>query len=270
MIAPTRWLMSNSEKDAEGDSPKFDGDRLTTVEHWDSAYQAPIRLRLPSPLLASTGDSRREFRKWVKAGDKVLEIGFAPGKQLAWIAQALGASVSGIDFSAPGVRLSQQLFEHLGLTGDLRCEDVFATSFPLGSFDVVYSQGVIEHFHDPRAIVRRHFELLRPGGVAVITIPNYAGIYGRLQARLDPENLSIHNTSIMTRDTFAALVPSDIAESVTVRYTGRLTSALVSFERRLPASLTSALFWGVNAIAHLQPWDVKLVAPRLVCTGIRR
>lgn len=247
-----------------------DGERLTTVEHWDSAYQAPIRMRLPSPLLASTGDSQREFRKWVKAGQKVLEIGFAPGKQLAWVAQELRASVAGIDFSAPGVRLSAQLFAHLGLKGDLRCEDVFATSFPMNSFDVVYSQGVIEHFHDPRAIVRRHFELLRKGGVAVITIPNYGGIYGRLQARMDPDNLSIHNTNIMTREAFAALMPTDLAESVKVRYTGRVTSALVNFERRLPSPLASALFWGVNAIAHLQPFDVKFVAPRLVCTGVRR
>ncbi|MDQ6611160.1 MAG: class I SAM-dependent methyltransferase [Gemmatimonadota bacterium] len=261
--------MSKSKKDVDGKSSTPDGERLTTVEHWDSAYQAPIRMRLPSPLLASTGDSRREFRKWVKPGDKVLEIGFAPGKQLAWIAQALGASVSGIDFSAPGVRSSEQLFRHLGLKGDLRCEDVFATSFPLGTFDVVYSQGVIEHFQDPQAIVRQHFELLRPGGVAVITIPNYGGIYGRLQARLDPENLSIHNTRIMSPEAFAALMPADIAKSVNVRYTGRLTSALVSFERRFPAPLSSALFWGTNAIAHLQPFDMKLVAPRLVCTGIR-
>ncbi|MEP6763628.1 MAG: class I SAM-dependent methyltransferase [Gemmatimonadaceae bacterium] len=251
-------------------SQKTEAERLTTVEHWDAAYEAPIRMRLPSPLLASTGDSRREFRKWVKKGDKVLEIGFAPGKQLAWIAQALEASVSGIDFSQPGVTLGQELFAHLGLAADLRCEDVFATTFPLGTFDVVYSQGVIEHFQDPSAIVRRHFELLRPGGVAVITIPNYGGIYGRLQARWDPENLKLHNTDIMTRDAFLALMPNDIADSVRVRYTGRLTSALVSFDRRFPTPLSSAIFWGVNAIAHLQPFDIDLLAPRLVATGRRR
>lgn len=251
-------------------SPKTEAERLTTVEHWDAAYQTPIRMRLPSSLLASTVDAQRELRKWIKKGDKVLEIGFAPGKQLAWISAELKASVSGIDFSQPGVALSQALFAHLGLKADLRCEDVFATTFPLNTFDIVYSQGVIEHFADPRAIVRRHFELLRPGGVAVISIPNYGGIYGQLQARWDPENLELHNTDIMTRDAFRDLMPADIADSINVRYAGRLTSALVSFDRKFPTVLSNALFWGVNAIAHLQPFDIDLLAPQLVATGRRR
>jgi SAM-dependent methyltransferase len=243
---------------------------MTTVSFWDAAYRAPIRLRLPSPLLPITGDFRREIRRHVKAGDKVLEIGFAPGKQLAWIASALDAEVSGIDYSEPGVHLSEQLFSTLGLKGDLRCEDVFATSFPMGTFDVVYSLGVIEHFRDPRAIVRRHFELLRPGGIACIAIPNYGGVYGRLQERIDPDNLHLHNTNIMSPALLEALMPSDLAESVQARAIGRVTTGLVSLDRVVPAPVAKAMFWGVNAVAHLQPFQVSALAPWIVCVGRRR
>ncbi|MBC8089230.1 MAG: class I SAM-dependent methyltransferase [Phycisphaerae bacterium] len=252
------------------DQSTVDPTAMTSVSHWDAAYGAPIRMRLPSALLVSTVDFRREIREHVKPGDKVLEIGFAPGKQLAWIASALKAQVSGIDYSEPGVKLSQQLFSALKLPGDLRCEDVFATTFPMGTFDVVYSLGVIEHFEDPRAIVRRHFELLRPGGTAYITIPNYGGVYGRLQGRLNPENLHLHNTNIMSPERLAALMPTDIAESVEARPAGRVTSGLVSFERAIPSVMAKAMFWGVNAVAHLQPFVVTALAPRLVCVGRRR
>lgn len=249
---------------------KVDPTAMTTVGHWDAAYRVPIRMRLPSALLVSTVDFRREIRAHIKPGDRVLEIGFAPGKQLAWIASALKAKVSGIDYSRPGVELSQQLFSSLGLESDLRCEDVFETTFPMGSFDVVYSLGVIEHFEDPRAIVRRHFELLKPGGIAYITIPNYGGVYGRLQSRADPENLGLHNTSIMSPERMAALMPTDLAESIVAKPAGRVTSGLVSFERMIPPILAKAMFWGVNAVAHLQPFVVTSLAPRLVCIGRRR
>lgn len=243
--------------------------RLTSVEHWDAAYKGSIRMRLPSPILASTIDSHREMRRWVKPGDKVLEIGFAPGKQLAWVASALGAQVSGIDFSEPGVALSRRLFSALNISGDLRCEDVFNSSFTPGTFDVVYSEGVIEHWEDPRPLVRRHFELLKPGGVAVISVPNYGGIYGRLQGRIDPENLAIHNTRIMNLQSLGALMPTDIATDVRARATGRITAGLISFDRVVPSPIAKALFWGTNMLGHLQPFQVNGLAPRLVVTGRR-
>lgn len=242
---------------------------LTSIEHWDSAHRQPIRYRLPSPLLRSTLDLRRIFRRWIRPGHQVLEIGFAPGKQLAWIAAKLGADVAGIDYSEPGVSQGEELFRQLGLKGDLRCEDIFDSSYDAASFDVVYSVGVIEHFDDPRPIVRRHFELLKPGGRAVIIIPNYGGIYGRIQRHLDPENVAIHNTNIMERHRFADLMPDDIARSVHVSHAGRMSLGLVSIDRILPRPLAMATFWGVNAVALAQPFDVDSLAPWLLCEAVR-
>jgi SAM-dependent methyltransferase len=134
----------------------------------------------------------------------------------------------------------------------------------------VYSEGVIEHWDDPRPIVRQHMELLRPGGVAVITVPNYGGIYGRLQGRIDPENLALHNTRIMSIKSLGELMPSDICEDIRVRQTGRVNTGLINFNRVVPSPVAQALFWSVNLIGHLQPFDVKVLAPRLVVTGRRR
>lgn len=245
------------------------GDK-TDRSHWESTHQGDVRLGLPSPLNIATANTRRLLRRYVRAGHRVLEIGFAPGKQLAWVAAGLGAQVSGIDFSPPGIATARRLFSHLQLNGDLRCEDAFQTTFPKESFDVVYSLGVIEHFDDPAPLVRCHVDLLAPGGVAVIAIPNYGGLYGRLQRYFDPENLTIHNLSIMSPDSLRDVAPPDDAFTVRTFVEGRVSPWAVSWAHRWPRPLALAWQFGWNAAGLLQPFTVPALAPWLVLTIERR
>ena len=194
--------------------PEGTSDELTTRSHWDAAWAVPPRWRLPSPLSVSTRNMQRILRREVRRGMRVLELGCAPGKILAWTAADLGASVAGLDYSERGIAWSRTLFERLAIPADLRCEDVFQTTFTPGGFDLVYSFGLIEHFEDPRAIVRAHLALVRPGGKTVIAIPDYGGIYGRLQRRLDPANLAIHNLDIMSVDALCQLAPPELSGDV--------------------------------------------------------
>jgi 2-polyprenyl-3-methyl-5-hydroxy-6-metoxy-1,4-benzoquinol methylase len=193
----------------------------------------------------------------------VLEIGFAPGKTLAFVAKVLRAKVSGLDYSEGGVQFSRRLFGVLGIEGDLRCENVFTTTFPLGTFDFVYSVGVIEHFDDPTEIVRRHVELLRPGGTALILIPNYGGFYGQVQRYFDPENLKIHNLEIMTCDALVKLSPSNMVENATSFRTGKVSPWLISFDRRWPRPVATLARIILNSVGLLQPVDITMLCPML-------
>ena len=51
-------------------------------------------------------------------GDRVLEIGCAPGKLLSWIAAELKAHVAGLDYSPRGLATAKRLFNALQLTAD--------------------------------------------------------------------------------------------------------------------------------------------------------
>ena len=239
-------------------------DELTTRVHWENTWAVPPRWRLPSSLAISTRNIQRVLGPHIAAGARVLEVGCAPGKMLAWLASTRGAYVSGLDYSERGIAWSRQLFDSLGLRADLRCEDVFATSFPEGSFDVVYSVGVIEHFEDPRRIVRVHAALLRPGGTAIITVPNYQGIYGRIQRWFDAESLEWHNLEIMSRDALARLAPRDLVEGVRTYRAGSLNPWQITFERRWPRPLARAVCYAGNAIGLLQPFIIGPLAPILV------
>jgi SAM-dependent methyltransferase len=195
---------------------------------------------------------------------QVLELGCAPGKILAWTAVKLGARVSGLDYSEQGITWSRRLFDTLGAHADLRREDVLKTSFPRGSFDLVYSWGLIEHFDDPRPLVRAHLELARSGGLALIGVPHYGGIYGRLQASLDPANLALHNLRIMNPDALAALAPRDLATAVKGYPAGRFSPWLLNLDQRLPGPVARLANYALNGVGLLQPIDIAALCPLLV------
>jgi len=192
----------------------------------------------------------------------VLEIGCAPGAMLAWTAQRLKAAVSGLDYSDDGMRSARALFRRMCIDGDLRCEDVFANTFAPASFDVVFSAGVIEHFDDPRPIVHCHVELVKPGGVAMIAIPNYGGWLGLVQGRLHPENLAIHNTSIMNAPSLAAFAPAGF-DTAAFPW-GRFSPGLWSLNRLRPGLVAPILTHLGNLAGLLQPFDIAALCPLMV------
>jgi 2-polyprenyl-3-methyl-5-hydroxy-6-metoxy-1,4-benzoquinol methylase len=246
------------------------GDELTTRSHWEEAWARPPRWKLPSPLFVTTRNMQRLLRPAVGPGMRVIELGCAPGKILAWVAAKLGAQVAGLDYSERGIGWAKRLFSALDLPADLRCEDVFRTTFEPASFDVVYSSGLIEHFEDPRAIVRTHVELARPGGRAIIAIPDYGGVYGRIQNWLDPENLALHNLRIMRADALERLAPQDLSGAVRSYRAGRLSPWQLSFDRRLPRPLGPAASYLLNGVGLLQPADIPPLCPLLVLEITRR
>jgi len=88
---------------------------------------------------------------------------------LTW-ASTRGAKAYGVDISEPTVVRARADFN-----GEiLRCavSDVRALPFADASFDAIYSMGTIEHFDETERAVEEMVRVLKPGGRAIVGVPN--------------------------------------------------------------------------------------------------
>src|ERR1041385_2244280 len=102
-------------------------------------------------------------------GLKVLEIGCGIGTDGAQFARA-GADYTGIDLTEASIELARKRFELSGLQGEFRVADAEQLEFADGTFDLVYSHGVLHHTPDIEAAVREIHRVLKPAGRAIVML----------------------------------------------------------------------------------------------------
>lgn len=92
-------------------------------------------------------------------------------KILFWVAEKK-AKVYGIDISSYLVKKAGKNFAKEGLKGEFRVCDMRDLKFPGNFFDFVYTMGTVEHVHDFDYAIREIYRVLKPGGKAIIGVPN--------------------------------------------------------------------------------------------------
>src|SRR5436305_8325009 len=132
---------------------------------YDASYDSDdwagrvLRLRLEAAIRA-LGDG---------PGD-VLDAGMGGGRLVREL-DAAGWTVTGIDSSAEMVGLARKRLPNLA---DRLVEaDLAALPFPPGSFDATVATGALEYVGDLARGLEELARVLRPGGRAVVSFPNY-------------------------------------------------------------------------------------------------
>lgn len=114
---------------------------------------------------------------------KLLDVGCGNGAFLD-LMRSQGWSVFGLDVDPEAVRVCQAR----GL--DVRHGTVHECGFPDASFDAITLSHVVEHLHDPVAVLRRCHSLARAGGQLWVETPNFGSAsyshFGRHWLPLDP------------------------------------------------------------------------------------
>ena len=88
---------------------------------------------------------------------------------LRWAAEQ-GARPAGVDIAFDTVQDAAKILE--GHRPAFAVSDVRALPFRSDVFDLIYSMGTIEHFPDYEVALREIFRVLKPGGTAIIGVPN--------------------------------------------------------------------------------------------------
>jgi len=88
---------------------------------------------------------------------------------LRWAAER-GARPFGIDIAFEVVREASKIFT--GRCPGFVVSDLRFLPFRADVFDLIYSMGTIEHFPEYEVAVREIFHVLKPGGTAIIGVPN--------------------------------------------------------------------------------------------------
>jgi SAM-dependent methyltransferase len=160
----------------------------------------------------------------IEPGAKVLEVGSAPGDFLVNFKQAYDCVPYGVDYSETGVELNRRVFTSHNINPEnVIFADFFSDEFHeqyKGSFDVVISQGFIEHFTDAGVVVERHLDLLAKDGYLIITVPNFRGVNGMLLRLFNRRVLPIHNFDVMQKDNFRSLFGSNRLSPLFCSYYG--------------------------------------------------
>ena len=102
-------------------------------------------------------------------GERVLEIGCGLGTDGRRFAQG-GANYVGCDLSLRSLELARKGFEAYGLPGQFVSVDGENLPFEDGSFDVVYSHGVLHHIPDTQRAIDEVRRVLRKDGKAIIML----------------------------------------------------------------------------------------------------
>jgi SAM-dependent methyltransferase len=102
----------------------------------------------------------------------ILDVGTGTGTNYRYLEKY--GQVTGIDPSKEAVHFSK-----LRGCRDVRECSLLDTSFPSSSFDAIFALDVLEHLDDDYRALKEIERVLRPGGVAVITVPAFKFLWGR-------------------------------------------------------------------------------------------
>ncbi len=99
----------------------------------------------------------------------LLEVGAGTGRDTAWLSER-GLCAIALDSSPAAWSLIAQSAPSLvgrGIVGG----DALHLPFANATFDLVFHQGVLEHFGNPSAFLAENRRVTRPGGLLVVDVP---------------------------------------------------------------------------------------------------
>ncbi|MCU0454312.1 MAG: class I SAM-dependent methyltransferase [Bacteroidetes bacterium] len=144
--------------------------RESRREHWETFWEDKQEV---GEVYSNAGRVLEHLGRVIDLhGKRVLEIGAGTGRD-SFPLVAAGAAVTQLDYAENSLRLLKRVSEQDGVPVRIVGGDTFALPFRDGTFDVVFHQGLLEHFRKPvaRRLLEENVRVLRPGGLLLVDVP---------------------------------------------------------------------------------------------------
>ena len=203
-----------------------------------------------------------------QSGIKVLDIGTATG--------ILGKRCLGLGFYLKGIEPVKEWAEEAKpFYNEFLCSKVSeASNGFLAKQDVVVFADVLEHTANPEELLRRIVKLQKPTTQFIISIPNVAHIWIRLNLLFGKFNYTNYgildqtHLRFFTKSTFLQLVKSSGLRLIELKYTPVPLSRLNLFFQENPAGRLFQKFFALLANFFPGLFAYQFVARSEICFGV--
>ncbi|MBI4547234.1 MAG: class I SAM-dependent methyltransferase [Ignavibacteriae bacterium] len=150
--------------------------KISTKQKWETLWQKRENVH----DYYSNGD--RVLRQLASVtdvrGKRVLEVGAGTGRDSIGLARQ-GADVFQLDYATNALKLMRQVAEENGVNVHIVGGDAFHLPFPNAIFDIIFHQGLLEHFRKPQAthLLKENIRILKPGGLLLVDVPQRYHLY---------------------------------------------------------------------------------------------
>lgn len=162
---------------------QLESNKLLWNNHWSMETGTSICDGSIIQILNSrfTLDAYSVFKKYISIEDKrILEAGCGTGRFCCLLAKDFPSStILGIDISENALKIAESMRLLFGFDNiSFKKGDLFSIDFPDNYFDVVFNEGVIEHFSldgNPtyKDALKEMVRVTKPGGKIIVAVPNW-------------------------------------------------------------------------------------------------
>lgn len=237
-------------------------DRTFWVNYWESKKE--LLVKIPANYLFHSKLTEVINKYHLKSA---IELGGFPGYYAVFLKKYHHLNTTLLDYFVHQPLITG-LLEKNGLSeNDINVieADLFNYQSEI-QYDLVLSCGLIEHFEDTEDIIKRHIELVSPGGVLFITLPNFNAVNGWFQKKFDRANYDKHNIHSMNPKKLRAIVSNANFEVLESNYFGRFSIWLEN-ESEKPGwvRVGKKITWAIGKVfAKISPFESKQLSPYII------
>ncbi len=146
---------------------------LTEKDFWSENWK---KLNLPARFFNDYSHEilSRKIDKYIKPEYKsFLEVGGCPGRWAEYFFTRHSMKCDSMDYDENNIAITKRNYEMLGIQGDVFFGDIISNNtVPEKLYDVVLSDGLVEHFTDSSEVFKNHVKYLKKEGLLIVGVPN--------------------------------------------------------------------------------------------------